>query len=585
MPNGIFIELAVNSFINNSMKKTFLIFKLAAIVNVALFANNISVSSVSILDINTEQDFAYVQFNLSWENSWHDEINHDAAWIFIKYQVDAGEWNHAYISLNNSDHSVLNDGGISASFEVGPTSINGNDRGVGAFIFRSGIYETGGSNNWQNVRIRWNYGENGVADNANITVKVFAIEMVYIPEGDFYVGDGTTTNIQGQLHDASDATMPLLITSENQITLGGSSPGSIGNNNAGGMNQTYWDDFNSGTTTDLPAAFPKGHNAFYIMKYEVTQNQYVDYLNTLTYAQQVNRTSTSPDAIAGEPALEHYTVSGWGLNNRNGIVISVPGINPSQPAVYTHDYNYNGTFNQSNDGHHIPVNLVTWLDAASYADWAGLRAITELEFEKACRGDQSPVPNEYAWGTTGIQNNVNYNFTLGGAPGERASSGYSIADGIGNALHNGTGGSLPGPHRAGAFAGAPENTIDFKIRSGASYYGGMEMSGNVWEIFVTIGNVAGRSYTGVHGDGSIDNLGNATVDYWPGINGNDNDGVANEVYGGSIGVTSEIGMGFRGGGIGSTPVSNIRVSSREWAVVHQPLRHRDDGFRLGRTAQ
>ena len=43
-----------------------------------------------------------------------------------------------------------------------------------------------------------------------------------------------------------------------------------------------------------------------------------------------------------------------------------------------------------------------WADCATYADWAGLRPMTELEFEKACRGPLKPVPDEYAWGTAAV---------------------------------------------------------------------------------------------------------------------------------------------------------------------------------------
>jgi hypothetical protein len=42
------------------------------------------------------------------------------------------------------------------------------------------------------AQLRWNYGANSVADDATVDVKVFAIEMVYVPQGSFYVGSGGT---------------------------------------------------------------------------------------------------------------------------------------------------------------------------------------------------------------------------------------------------------------------------------------------------------------------------------------------------------------------------------------------------------
>ncbi len=50
------------------------------------------------------------------------------------------------------------------------------------------------------------------------------------------------------------------------------------------------DDFNDATARSLPAAFPKGYAAFYIMKYEISQEQYVGFLNKLTQTQQTART-------------------------------------------------------------------------------------------------------------------------------------------------------------------------------------------------------------------------------------------------------------------------------------------------------
>lgn len=69
-----------------------------------VFANNLSVSSVSITGQNTTNQSAQVQFTLTWNNSWRNEINYDAAWVFVKYSTDSGStWQHAYLSTNNSD--------------------------------------------------------------------------------------------------------------------------------------------------------------------------------------------------------------------------------------------------------------------------------------------------------------------------------------------------------------------------------------------------------------------------------------------------------------------------------------------------
>jgi len=40
--------------------------------------------------------------------------------------------------------------------------------------------------------LKWNYGLDNVADNAMVEIKVFGIEMTYIPQGSFYAGDNGT---------------------------------------------------------------------------------------------------------------------------------------------------------------------------------------------------------------------------------------------------------------------------------------------------------------------------------------------------------------------------------------------------------
>ena len=56
-----------------------------------------------------------------------------------------------------------------------------------------------------------------------------------------------------------------------------------------------------------------------------------------------------------------------------------------------------------------------------------------------------------------------------------------------------------------------------RIGAGAAYYGAMDLTGNLCERPVTVGNSTGRSFEGrYHGNGALDSSGNPNVSTWPG---------------------------------------------------------------------
>jgi len=510
-------------------------------------ANNIQLSNITLTGQNTTSDFTMVQFDLTWENSWRVSTGHpnwDAAWVFVKYRVGSGPWLHAF--LDNTGHNT----GTGTAATITPGLLNTanafnatTNPAMGAFVHRSG--DGAGTFTQTGVQLRWNYGANGIACQA-VDIKVFAVEMVLVPGGSFQVGDGTTTSVQGQFRNGSTNT-PLTISSENALTLGGSANGNLANNNASVMNTA--DDFNNTTTQTLPAAFPKGFNAFYCMKYEISQGQYRDFLNVLAYTQQVSRTTAAPNSAAGTGALSNA--------NRNGLDIQTPGnATTFVSAVYGSNLNGNGTYNESVDGENIACNFLSWMDGAAFADWAALRPMTELEFEKACRGTLTPLANEFAWGTisitgaTGISNS--------GANDEVASN-----TGANAAFNNNA--NVSGPLRVGSFATASST----RAQAGASYFGIMELSGNLWERTVSVGNAIGRNFTApIHGNGLLTNDGFCDISTWPGF-------VTNK-------VSYATGAGFRGGGWGSTSI-RLRASDRFSASFVHTARARDYGFRAVRS--
>ena len=213
---------------------------------------------------------------------------------------------------------------------------------------------------------------------------------------------------------------------------------------------------------------------------------------------------------------------------------------------------------------YVACNFLSWMDGAAYSDWAGLRPMTELEFEKACRGPETPVANEYAWGTVTVASDP---YTLGNpsATNEGIASNYSTS--AGNASYMTTTSSINGPLRVGIFAANANNSG--RITAGASYYGIMELSGNLWERAVTVGNATGRDFTGLHGNGALSTNGHANETAWPGLTSGE--------------VTGATGSGFRGGFCLSL-ASGMRVSDRSNAASTYTLRLSFCGFRAVRVA-
>lgn len=472
-------------------------------------ANNITLINVKLTGQDAAKHYTIVQFDIRWENSWRTSsapFNSDAAWVFVKFRVRGGVWQHA--TINNTGYNAPTGSAIT------PVS-----DGTGAFIYRDA--DGTGTFSATGVQLRWNYGVNGVADNATLDVKVYAIEMLYVPTGAFAVGSGGSES--GHFYKYPTPTNSYQVSGEEAITVGTSTDNLFYTNAAKNADQAG----------PIPAAYPKGFSSFYCMKYEISQQAYVNFLNTLTYMQQATRTKSTPNSPIGTKALCDDSAF------RNGIVTMTPGVSSTIPAVYACNLNGNETYNELDDGQDIVCNYLGWADVAAYLDWSGLRPMTELEFEKACRGSLSPVPNEYAWGNTTVFGTA-YNVDSPGTSGEVVSNpGSGI---YGNANYSKTSNLIAGPLRGGNFA----TSISNRIVSGATFYGIMDMCGNVCERTVTVGNETGRAFTGHHGNGTLDGTGNADVVSWPGADA--------------------VGAGFRGGGWTGSE-SDMQISYREYAAL------------------
>ena len=215
---------------------------------------------------------------------------------------------------------------------------------------------------------------------------------------------------------------------------------------------------------DIPAAFPKGHAAFYCAKDELLRTEYADFLNALP---------------STEAPKYHIRAKGSGSRHfpvlKKGVLAIVAGKKYFEPFTNRSSDRYVANPEQRT------CNWMSWWDGAIYAAWAGLRPMTELEFEKACRGPYMPVPDEFAWGTD-TQRGVYATPEMG----DLLAALQRYAAGFHKRLR-----TTPG--------------------AGASYWGIMNLSQGNYERVVTIGDKQGRLFRGTHGLGTASLPGD-----WPG---------------------------------------------------------------------
>lgn len=455
--------------------RKYLLLLLIFLLNNWSYSSNLNIQNVSMPTANT------VRFSISWDNSWYINTgpnNWDAIWIIVKFQDCSSPtkvWRHAQLSDNSLDHSSLN------SF----VRIDAVTDKRGVFIRRPNIGS--GSIPLETVDLTLATGQSPMPQ-TTCNIEVIGFEMVAVPQGSFAMGSGAPAN-----SDYTEFNGNMVDASNNNSTISA-------------------DFFRKGTNISskhnaISPTFPKGYDAFYCMKYEITQIQYVTFLNQLSLTQQRERVNNNPKV------LNSYA---FGPSNRNSIkVISLNG--QYEPVTYGVDLVSTTpvSYNQSNDGLHIACNFLNFEDLKAFLDWAALRPMTEFEYEKAARGTLPPVPNEYIYGGTNPQ--------LGSPPVV-----YSSANS--NQLSNpGTGSEVPqfptghiaygansssGPLRVGFAA----TNATSRISAAASYYGILDLAGNVNEQVYMVGPYtdAFNIYDGKLGDGRISQFGYSNEETWPG---------------------------------------------------------------------
>jgi len=365
---------------------------------------------------------------VSWANGWRTAKNHDAVWLFVKTGKPGASLRHVRVAA--AGHAI--------------TAITGPAGRLVVPDDRAGVFAVPGAEHRGSVEWRIQIVLDP-ADAGQDAARVFGVEMVHVPAGPFTAGDPDPAAIEFNAVFRSDArgepSGVFRVTSEGPID--------VGPRDGAFFYKTLLPQYEGDRLGPIPAAFPKGVAAFYTMKYEVTQGQYADFLNALYSGATFFR------AIHGGRGY----ASSRGTIRQEGSTY-VAGV-PSRPA-----------------------NWISWNDGLAFADWAGLRPMTELEFTKAARGTAEPIPHEFPWGT---------------GTAERLRRVMGPDDDL----------------VTGGEADEARLTDSTRDVLGASFYWVMDLAGSVWERAVTFGHPRGRAFRGTHGDGRITEYGEATNDDWP----------------------------------------------------------------------
>jgi hypothetical protein len=366
------------------MKTKFFLF-LLLVAATQMKANNMLVKNVTTTGNNATNKTIQVQFDMSWDNSWRDGINWDAAWVFMKYKDASGNWQH--VMLNTT--GFANGTGTANTIQVGSDK-------VGAFVYRSAAGT--GTFSSTTMQLQWNYGLSGLTSVTGLEVRVFAIEMVYVPQGDFTIAPtfsvyklGNCCDKFGTIYAPGNNTAVINSRLSPSLTYN-----DLTNTAAIRIKGDVGIDTDNNGILDI-TTYPIGYNAFYCYKYELSEQQYADFLNTLTAAQ-----------------ITTLGVAGTSITLTNGQYFTS---SPNKAC-----------------GNSTTIRFL------AFADWSGVRPMSLLEFNKAAYG---PLIT-YNQGNYGVMqnsylNDVGYVAAMNGPldPGPpRGSNGdyFGIKDFSGNAL-------------------------------------------------------------------------------------------------------------------------------------------------------
>jgi len=298
---------------------------------------------------------ALVTFDITWTNAYRYGSFHDATWVFFKARTTgSADWRPVRLAADK----VVNPTGY-GSGEGTPLEFvvpAGKDGYLGMFVrlAKDGRGDVAARKVTAVVELNTEHRT------LNTSVSAFGIEMCYVGEGSYFLGTGTGGKEVNLFHAYVDSE-PGAATPPYRVTGPGAIP-------TGKQKGKLWaKGIVPEDNSEIPASFPNGFAAFYGMKYPViNQALYAGFLNTL------------PAELARK-----YWYDGY-----QGVTVRRTG--NGQP--YTH-------VATTPDGF---LPWLSWADGAAVAAWAGLRPMTELEYEKAVRGGEHPNPDEVGFSYWGL---------------------------------------------------------------------------------------------------------------------------------------------------------------------------------------
>jgi hypothetical protein len=268
-----FIQTGKDFNFMNNVQKFSLGVSMFILLPLLAVASDLTISDVELVYQRDTSKELSVKFTVQWNNAWYNEKNHDAAWMVIKFLRGESGYKHALIA--EKGHAILRN---NLSDGSNPIITVSSDR-TGFFIFSGAKHR--GPVNWT-IRIALDPAILSSSSFSiwNVRVAVNGLEMVYIPEGAFTLGDPDTTALRFGAFFRSDgegkADGLIKIDSEKTLIEVGKERGRLYYRVSG--REQYEGD----QAGPIPAEFPKGYQAFYIMKYELTQGQYAAFLNSLS---------------------------------------------------------------------------------------------------------------------------------------------------------------------------------------------------------------------------------------------------------------------------------------------------------------